>query len=106
MPDECPDKGHCPEHDDNTATINRHKGMWTIVLVILGLSLSGGWYFLDRIDRNVQSIFESTTKMDKVFTRYMAANTQKLNEINHRIASCEKTGDDHENRLRALEHAE
>ncbi len=104
MPDECPYKEHCSEHDDNTATLNRHKGFWIVIFVVMMAAISSGWSFLERIDDSVQVMAESTTKMDKVFTGYMAANTQKLTYIDRMIGGCNRTDVDYEMRLRELEH--
>jgi len=96
-------EAYCPAHDANTAAINRQKGMWTVLIVIITGTIAGGWYFLDRIDRNVSVMAASTAKIDKVLTGYMAASTQKINEINNRIDRNEETAADYERRLRALE---
>lgn len=96
-------EGYCHMHDENTAAINKQKGMWTVLLVIVAGAIVGGWYFLDRIDQNVSRMAASTAKMDKVLTGYMAGNSQRINEINHRIDRCEESDADHELRLRALE---
>ncbi len=100
-------KQHCAEHDDNTAAINKHAGLWVFVFLIITGSIAGGWYLIDRIETQnrqnygvlvaeVGKIRESAQEIKLASTAYIAKDSQRTREMTRQL-------DDHENRLRALE---
>jgi hypothetical protein len=96
-------RSHCPQHEDNTATINRHKGMWVVLCLILLASIGGGWYFLDRMDQHVASIEKTVNKVDRLMAGYVASQAAEAVNLNRRQDSLDQLMRDHETRIRMLE---
>ena len=92
-------KDFCPEHKDNTEAINKHSGMWRVLLgfgTILIIFCSFQYTSQRAIER-------SASQMDKTFTSYMAANNQLHDEFARRIGKNETVISDLDYRVRALE---
>ncbi len=95
---------HCDLHEDHSkeftrlwkfigtvkTTVDKHSGMWVVVFLILVAALAWVGYAVNRIGDDSNTTAKNTAEIRVTVTAYMAANTERLNELKNRLVRCEE----------------
>lgn len=92
-------RANCPNHGEMTDAVSQMKGRWTVLLVVLCLSLLAGGSFLKKMDDNIEVIRESVTEGGQ----YISKDEQRTEDILRRLELILNRISDHEKRIRELE---
>lgn len=92
-------KEFCPEHSDNTAKINKHSGMWSILIAFGAILIVFSW----AQHEGQKNIAASVVEIKVAIASSIASNDEAINGIRERIMRVEDHAEGLEHRIRSLE---